>query len=99
MTVAAAPSMIETPEALARLCERIARAPRIGLDTEFHNERSYTARLMVVQVAFEDGVAILDPLALPDLSPLSKALEKTTVTGHALSSDLKIFADRFDRVP
>ena len=90
---------VETPQALTALCERLRSAGRIGLDTEFHNERSYTARLMVVQIAFDDGFAIVDPLALPDLAPLAQALSETTVVGHALSSDLKIFADRFGLVP
>jgi ribonuclease D len=90
---------IDTPQALEALCERIRQAPRIGMDTEFHNERSYTARLMVVQLAFEDGFAVVDPLALGDLTPLARALAETTVVGHALSSDLKIFADRFGVVP
>ena len=54
---------------------------------------------MVVQLAFDDGAAIVDPLAVPDLRPLLEALAETTVVGHALSSDLKIFADRFDEVP
>ena len=54
---------------------------------------------MVVQLAFDDGAAIVDALALPDLRPLALALTHTTVVGHALSADLKIFADRFDLVP
>src|SRR5689334_1454568 len=91
--------MITTPAQLRELCERVRSAPRVGLDTEFHNERSYTARLMVVQLAFEDGFAVVDPLALPELEPLALALAQTTVVGHALSSDLKILADRFGVVP
>lgn len=91
--------MVASPEALQALCARIRSVPRIGLDTEFHNERSYTARLMVVQIAFDDGAVIVDPLAISDLSPLSHAISETLVVGHALSSDLKIFSDRFDIVP
>jgi ribonuclease D len=94
-----ATSIISTPHDLTALCSRIESAPRVGIDTEFHNERTYAARLMVVQIAFEDGYAIVDPLALPDLRPLAQALTQTLVVGHALSSDLKIFADRFDCVP
>jgi len=90
---------VDTPQGLEELCKRLESAARVGVDTEFHNERSYTARLMVVQVAFEDGFAVVDPLALPDLMPLAQALAKTTVVGHALGSDLKIFADRFGIVP
>lgn len=91
--------MVDTPSKLTALCDRIAGAGRIGLDTEFHNERTYTARLMVVQLAFEDGCAIVDPLVVPDLLPLARALCNTTVVGHALTSDLKIFFDRFDVIP
>lgn len=91
--------MITSAQALGQLCERIRASERVGIDTEFHNERTYTARLMVIQLAFEDGCAIVDPLAIADLSPLAEALSETVVIGHALTSDLKIFADRFDRVP
>lgn len=82
-----------------RLCERIRRAPRVGLDTEFHNERSYTARLMVMQLAFEGEVVVVDPLEISDLGAIVQALGETVVVGHALAGDFKIFADRFDVVP
>ncbi|MGZ3503667.1 MAG: ribonuclease D [Vulcanimicrobiaceae bacterium] len=91
--------MITTQQELTALCERVRRSNRVGIDTEFHNERSYTARLMVVQLAFDDGAALVDPLAVSDLRPLAQALCETTIVGHALTSDLKIFADRFDLVP
>ncbi|MDQ6826520.1 MAG: HRDC domain-containing protein [Candidatus Eremiobacteraeota bacterium] len=84
---------------LEKLCNRIADAPRVALDTEFHNERSYAARLMVIQLAFDDGVVIVDPLVLRDVRPLAEALARSTLVGHALSSDLKIFADRFGIIP
>lgn len=91
--------MVATASQVASLCERIEAAGRIGLDTEFHNERSYTARLMVIQLAFEDGFAIVDPLALDDLAPVARALCRTTIVGHALGSDLKILWDRFECLP
>ena len=75
------------------------------MDTEFHAERSYTANLMVVQVALPKGndgigeVAIIDPLAVRNLRHLIDALHATTVVGHALTSDLKIFADQFEMLP
>ncbi|HTV92510.1 MAG TPA: ribonuclease D [Verrucomicrobiae bacterium] len=90
---------IAEPSGLEALCARIERSEHVALDTEFHTERTYSPRLMVVQLAFDDGAVIVDPLALPNLRPLVEALGQTTVVGHALSSDLKIFADRFDLVP
>ncbi len=93
------PAIVADSTAFDRLCVRVADADRVGLDTEFHAERTYSPRLMVVQLAFDDGAAIVDALALRDLRPLALALTRTTVVGHALSADLKIFADRFELVP
>jgi ribonuclease D len=98
-TSAPAVTLVDTPQALAELCERIEAAPRVGLDTEFHTEKSYTPHLMVVQLLFDDGVALVDPLALRDLRPLVEALAKSRVVGHALSSDLRILADAFETLP
>lgn len=99
MTPVAPVAMVADEAALARLCERIRSEKRVAIDTEFHAERTYSPRLMVVQVALENEVAIVDPLAIVQLRPLAEALVHTEVVGHALSSDLKIFADRFDLVP
>ncbi len=54
---------------------------------------------MVVQLRFEDGVALVDPLALRDLGPLVEALAGARIVGHALSSDLRILADAFQTLP
>ncbi len=92
-------TLVDTPESLAQTCERIAQAPRVALDTEFHTEKSYTPHLMVVQLLFDDGVALVDPLALRDLRPLVDALANARIVGHALSSDLRILADAFEALP
>ena len=92
-------AMVESSDALEALAARVAASTHVALDTEFHTERTYAPRLMVLQLAFEDGAAVVDPLAPLDLRPLLEALARVTVVGHALSSDLKIFADRYDMVP
>jgi ribonuclease D len=91
--------MIATQDALVALCARVRSGARVAIDTEFHSERSYAPRLMVLQLAFDDGAAIVDPFAAGDLRPLLQALSDVIVVGHALSSDLKIFAERFTFVP
>jgi ribonuclease D len=91
--------LIADAPALAALCARIVAAPRIALDTEFHTEKHFTPKLMVVQIAFDDAVAIVDPLAIHDLRPLATALAQATVVGHALSSDLRILDDMFGSLP
>ncbi|GAC1442530.1 MAG: ribonuclease D [Vulcanimicrobiaceae bacterium] len=91
--------LIEDQAALAAFCGHIATVDRVALDTEFHNEKSYAARLMVLQLVAGDRVGIVDPLRVANLEPLAEALATKTIVGHALQSDLKIFADRFDRLP
>jgi ribonuclease D len=92
-------TLVETAEALAEVCRRMEPAGEVALDTEFHNERSYAARLMVVQLVVDGEVVLIDPLSIRDLQPLAQALASKEVVGHALASDLKIFADKFDRLP
>jgi len=91
--------LVDTAAALATLIERVKAARRVGIDTEFHNERSYRAQLMVVQLSFDDGVAIVDPLALGELRPLIDVLAQTEVVGHALSADLRILAEDYGMLP
>jgi len=91
--------LIEDSQSLAAFCAHLATVERVALDTEFHNEKSYSAKLMVVQLVAGDRVAIVDPLKVRDLEPLADALAAKTIVGHALQSDLKILADRFDRLP
>ncbi|MGH7330873.1 MAG: ribonuclease D, partial [Polyangiaceae bacterium] len=60
--------------------------------------------LMVVQIALpnDEGVgevAIIDPLAVRNLRLLVDALHATTLVGHALTTDLKIFADQYEVLP
>jgi ribonuclease D len=92
-------TIIQEPEQLAALNELILETDRIALDTEFHAERSYAARLMAVQLVIGDDAFIVDPLRLPELQSLAHALATRGIVGHALQGDLKIFSARFDLLP
>ena len=61
---------VDTPEQLEELCERLRGAASLALDTEFLRERTFYAQLCLLQIASEDVVACVDPLALPTLAPL-----------------------------
>lgn len=65
---------ITTAEALAEFCERLAHFEQIGLDTEFVGEQSFQPQLCLVQVAAGGELALIDPLAVPDLGPFWQAL-------------------------
>ncbi len=66
---------VETPERLAALIETIRRSPVVVIDTEFIPESTYEPRLCLIQLATPaEGVAIVDPITLPDLRDLWMAL-------------------------
>jgi hypothetical protein len=66
----------------------------IGLDTEFMRERTYRAELCLLQLTTRNGPICIDPLALPDLSPLAAALGAAgpPVVLHAGRQDLEVLA-------
>jgi len=65
------PVYIDTKAKLDEACRRLADAPLLTIDTEFHREKTYYPTLGLVQVAMEgDYCALFDPLALENLDPL-----------------------------
>jgi ribonuclease D len=92
---------VDTPEALSALCERLVGTPWVALDTEFIRERTYRARLCLIQIASPEVVACIDPLALPGLEPLRELLSAsdTVKVLHAAHQDLEIFHQLFGAVP
>lgn len=79
---------IDTPDALARLAERLAGAAEVALDTEFVFERTYWPRPGVVQLAAAGEIALVDAVGL-DLTPLAALVRSPTVRKlvHAASGD------------
>ena len=80
-------------QSLRELVEQLRSAPAVAIDTEFMRERTYFARLCLIQLASDDVAAIVDPLAIDDLSPLKALLTdpKVVKVFHAGSQDLEIF--------
>lgn len=63
--------LIEDSEALASLCERLARSEFVTVDTEFMRENTYWPDLCLIQIADENEAAAIDPKADGiDLAPL-----------------------------
>jgi ribonuclease D len=79
--------------ALRDLVAQLRRGSLVGIDTEFMRERTYFARLCLIQLGNDDISAIVDPLACDDLSPLCDLFTDTSVVKvlHAGSQDLEIF--------
>ena len=87
--------LIDTDAALADLCRALEGSAWIALDTEFLRERTYYARLCLIQVGAPGIVACIDPLALEQLAPLHALLENPRLRKvlHAARQDLEVFND------
>lgn len=93
--------LIADSRALADLCNALAGSDWLAVDTEFLRERTYRARLCLVQIASRETVACIDPLAIDRLEPLTRLLHATSIVKvlHAARQDLEVFHDLDGRVP
>ncbi|MCR5946483.1 ribonuclease D [Salmonella enterica subsp. houtenae] len=93
--------MIETDGALASLCEAVRACPAIALDTEFVRIRTYYPQLGLIQLFDGVNVALIDPLAITDWSPLKAVLRDAGIIKflHAGSEDLEVFLNAFGELP
>jgi len=92
---------VDTEKKLTELCRVLQDSDFIALDTEFLREKTYYAHLCLLQLATEDLIACVDPLALSDLSPLLDVLYQPSSTKimHSARQDLEIFYDLRGALP
>jgi ribonuclease D len=85
---------------VARLAGDLVGVEAIAFDTEFLWERSYFPRLCLIQVASDDLLATVDPLAVDDLGALWETLVAAPVVLlHAAAHDLDILHRATGRLP
>jgi ribonuclease D len=85
--------------ALASLVAEVAREDAYGFDTEFHTERTYVPELALIQIAWADKVALVDPLAV-DPAPLAEVFGGPGVAvAHASTQDLDVLMAACGAVP
>ncbi len=85
--------VVTTEDALHRVVRIVRRADRVGVDTEFLWERTYYARLGIVQLALDqESCWIIDAVAIRDLSALGSLLSDATTTKllHDAQQDLTL---------
>ncbi len=83
---------VDTPERLEAMVRRLAGEPLLGVDTEAAGYHRYMDRLSLVQVSSRAENFLVDPLAVPDLSPLASILEDRRIETvfHDADFDLRI---------
>jgi ribonuclease D len=86
--------LIADSSALAEVCEHLRGAGRFAFDTEFIGESTYEPILCLIQVATEERVEMIDPLAIPreEMLPFWELLadEKFEKICHAGDQDVEI---------
>jgi ribonuclease D len=95
------PVWLASDAALAAAARRWLAAPVLGLDTEFVRERTFFPRLGLVQVADEEAVYLLDPLAVSGLEPLAEVCRAAGVIKvvHSGSEDVEVLHRFVGAVP
>ncbi len=84
------PAFITETDRLEALCDELSDEEFYAVDTEFHTERTYWPALALIQLAWRDKVALVDPLAV-DPAPLKRVFEGSgTAVAHAAGQDLDI---------
>lgn len=95
--------IIKTQKQLDELCAALADKPYIALDTEFLRDKTYYARLCLLQVAGPDVAAVaLDPIDTDlDWTPFIALMDDVNIIKvfHAARQDLEIFHDLYKRLP
>jgi len=73
----------------------------VGFDTEFISEGRYQSQLCLVQVAYDQGLAIIDPTTVSDLKPFWSLLcdGRREVIVHAGRSELEFCYRAIQKLP
>ncbi len=84
---------VENPEQLQSVCQRYSQASVLAIDTEFVRTRTLYPKLGLLQINDGKTLALIDPVALDDLSPFWQLLENPNIEKvlHACSEDLEVF--------
>ena len=86
------PELIESPAALAALCDELKTQDCIAVDTEFAREKTYFPHIGLIQIAGDNHIACIDPLAFDAKPQLSELLFNDSITKvfHACQQDLEV---------
>lgn len=93
--------LVATQQELTGIAAAAKRAGRAALDTEFLREKTFRARLCLVQIATPDELVIVDPLAPVDLAEVAALVAdpEVKVVVHAGRQDFELLYERFGAVP
>jgi len=93
--------LIDQQHQLDELAPTLEKLEWVAIDTEFLREKTYSAKLCLVQLGIGDNQYCIDVLLIPDLTALANLLinPNTLKVFHAASQDLEVLYQTFGSVP
>ncbi|MEZ5343253.1 MAG: HRDC domain-containing protein [Acidimicrobiales bacterium] len=83
-------TLLTDQDEFASVVAQLVKADRYAIDTEFHRERTYFPQVALIQLAWDDQVVLVDPLAI-DFAPFADVLHGPGVcVMHAGGQDLEV---------
>lgn len=84
---------VEDAQQLDLICQSYAQAELLAIDTEFVRTRTLYPKLGLIQINDGKTLALIDPVALSDLTPFWQLMENPNIVKvlHACSEDLEVF--------
>ena len=92
-------SYINDDVSLASFCESNKDRSQLMLDTEFLRERTFFPVLCLIQIATDDAIVLIDPLAIKKMEPLWHLLTHATLVFHAARQDIEVLSQASNRLP
>lgn len=92
---------IDTTEKLRTFVEKISHVDWVAIDTEFLREKTYYAKLCLIQVEADENRACIDPILIEDLSPFNDILFNPNIVKvfHAAHQDVEILLQVTEAMP
>ncbi|MGH2826788.1 MAG: ribonuclease D [Actinomycetota bacterium] len=93
--------LITEPGGLEEVVAGARAAGSIGMDTEFLREKTYRAKLCLVQIATDDTIYLIDPVRGLDLRAVAAIIadEDIEIIVHAGKQDFELFYEEYGVVP
>lgn len=92
---------LATPDALMAWLSRLPQEPgvRVAIDTEADSLHSYKEKLCLIQMGVGEKKALIDPLGIPDLTPLLDYLHRAEIWVHGADLDMTLMKRTFGVIP
>jgi len=93
--------VINTTQELQTFVDKISNANWLAIDTEFLREKTYYAKLCLIQIEADGHRACIDPLTIDDMSSFNDLMHNPKITKvlHAAHQDLEILLQLSGQIP